>query len=244
MTPALRTILLGGWTPLALGSSLLAWWDAERPDLITAPGGAMSIWRDIVGGYDVTQAVGASKPVYSATSFNGRPGVSFDGIDDELTGAFPASFPTGAIPNEIWGVTSQDALAADVSSRVVAACGAGSFQGRSLERTVVSGANRAFTRVGNGAANLTAIEGTVDFSGRHVCSAIIDGSNIFGEIDTVVSAATACTPLTSGLRVRLGASAANTASSYWSGTHSAILITSIITAMQRAQLYAYFNRRL
>ena len=50
-----------GWSPFALGSDLFACWDAERSDLITHVGGAVSSWKDIVGGYDVVQAVGAAQ---------------------------------------------------------------------------------------------------------------------------------------------------------------------------------------
>jgi hypothetical protein len=46
------------WTPLKLGTSLLAWWDAERTDLITQASGLVSSWKDAVGGYDAVQAAG------------------------------------------------------------------------------------------------------------------------------------------------------------------------------------------
>src|SRR5688500_3331977 len=68
-----------------LGASLLAWWTADRADLITLSGSQVTSWKDVVAGYDVVQGVGGSRPLWSATSFNGAPSLTFDAIDDELT---------------------------------------------------------------------------------------------------------------------------------------------------------------
>jgi hypothetical protein len=232
-----------GWTPAALGSDLLAWWDAERSDLITHVGGAVSSWRDIVGGYDAVQAVGAAKPTYSTTSFNGRPGVGYDGADDELTGPYPVSFPVGAGGGEIWGATDQQAPGADATVRAAASLGNGTAAGRALERTVTASVNRVNARIGDGTSKTTGVA-TVDFSGRHVIRSITDGTNIYSEIDGVRSTGTACVPTTTGARVRLGAGASAAAGSFWQGVHSTVLFTSLLTAPQAAQLYAYLNGRL
>lgn len=230
------------WTPADLGASLLAWWDAERPDLITRDGGGLvSSWRDVVGGYNAVQATGTKQPIWSATSFNGRPGVTFDGVDDELTLATaPVSFPAGATPCEMWGLADQQSLPASAVTRAIASYGStGGADSRSLCRTVTTGVNRAFTiATSNGANNL------VDFSGRHVERNIVTGTNVTCEVDGIAGPPTAVVPATVATRFRVGAQANPTAVTLWQGPISAVLITSILTAGQSTQLYAHLNGRL
>ncbi len=53
---------------------------------VTESSGAVSQWNDQSGaGRNFTQSTEANKPTYSATSFNGRPGITFDGSTDLLT---------------------------------------------------------------------------------------------------------------------------------------------------------------
>lgn len=231
------------WSPLDLGASLLAWWDAERADLITQSGGPVSSWRDIVGGYDAAQGTGANQPIYGAASFNSRPGVAFNGTTHELTvAAFPASFPINAAAGEIWVATDQQAPGTDALVRAAASLGNGTAAGRALERTVTASVNRCNARVGDGTSK-TAGVATVDFSGRHVVRLIADGTTIWSEIDGIKSAGVACVPTTTGSRVRLGAGASAAAGSWWQGIHSAVLVTSLLTAQQADQLRAWLAAR-
>lgn len=234
----------GDWTPASLGSSLLAWWDAEHADRITRSGGLVSSWTDVVGGYTLTQATEAAKPTYSATSFNGQAGITADGTDDELTGAFPGSFPTGATAGEIWVVTDQQSLGADSSNnRYAVAIGNANAAGRALYRGGNGITNRLTTIVGDGAGKTSQLT-TADFSGRHVIRSIADGTNIYAEVDGVRSVATACVPATTGSRVRVFANASSTAGSFYAGAHCAVLFTSLLSAPQATQMYTFLNRRL
>lgn len=63
-----------GWTPAQL-AGLIGWWMADVG--VTQAAGAVSAWADQSGaGHNVTQS-GAPKPVYNATSFNNKQGITF-----------------------------------------------------------------------------------------------------------------------------------------------------------------------
>lgn len=73
------------WTPAALGASLALWLDANDASTITLNGSTVSQWGDKSGnGRNAVQATAATQPVYSATSFNGKPTLTWDGIDDAM----------------------------------------------------------------------------------------------------------------------------------------------------------------
>lgn len=64
-------------------------------------GNAVSSWRDASGhGFHATQATGTKQPIYRAASagMNGKPVVSFDGVDDFLQ---TVAWPFIGQPNEI-----------------------------------------------------------------------------------------------------------------------------------------------
>lgn len=70
----------GGWTPLSLGSKLLAY--ASVVVSVTKTGADITQVNDLSGsGYHF---VAGGAPQYGATSFNGGPGATFDGVDDFL----------------------------------------------------------------------------------------------------------------------------------------------------------------
>ena len=72
------------WLPTNL-PNLAMWLDASDPSTLTLVSGAVSEWRDKSGNSrHVSQGVAANRPAYSATSFNGRPGLTFDGVNDGL----------------------------------------------------------------------------------------------------------------------------------------------------------------
>lgn len=83
--------LFGGprlWRPNALAGSLSLWLDAEDTSTITLNGSTVSQWADKSGnGRNAAQATAANQPAYSATVLNGKPGVTFDGVNDFLSGA-------------------------------------------------------------------------------------------------------------------------------------------------------------
>lgn len=235
----------GGWSPAALGSSLLAWWDAERSDLITQSGGLVSSWKDIVTGADAAQSSGSLKPAYSATGFNGRPVLNFDGTDDQLSIASPpATLPIGAAACELWVAVNQTALGSDVNNRFAFSYGANvSTDNRSIERVSTTSNNRANVRCGNGTSAFSSSQGTVDFSGLHIERAVIDGANIWVEIDGIASTPTACVPASTATRCRIGANSGSSPGNYWQGGINSALVTGLLSAANATLLYNYLNTR-
>lgn len=74
----------GLWTPERL-PSLALWLDASDASTFTLVSNAVSEWRDKSGNNrHVSQATAANRPAYSATSFNGRPGLTFNGTNSIL----------------------------------------------------------------------------------------------------------------------------------------------------------------
>lgn len=231
------------WTPQALGASLLGFWDAERADLITRPGGAVSSWKDAVAGYDLAQAVGGAQPSYNATGFNSRPVVTFDGVDDFLN-LESVPFPTGANAAEIWVLGDQTALAADTGDRTAFTYGgAGATTRVANYRRVVSGANRAAGAVGNGVTGIFPTNASIDFSGLHVARLVSDGANTRIDADGVAGGALAVVPSVAATRTRMGSSTTLTPGNFWQGGISAVLVTGPLSAAQSTALLGYLKQR-
>lgn len=244
-----RLILAGGsrWTPRNLGPSLLlGWWTADRSDLITRSGSQVTSWKDVVAGYDVVQAVSGARPLYSATSFNGAPGITFDGIDDELTlGSAP--FPSGSNGGEIWALVNQASLVADTGVKYIASYGTGGANNaRGLSRAVVTGVNRASAEAGNGSAVVSAVDASVDFSGRHVLRGVFSATAAAISVDGGSSTSAAVIPSTGTTRVRFGARTSTTPTNYFGGAMRDILfLAPNAPASQIAKLTTYLmNKRM
>ena len=78
------------WTPAQL-TNLRGWWDAALGITIAT---GVSQWDDQSGnGNNLLQAVGVSQPTVTASAINGRPGILFDGTNDNMTAAFTLSQP-------------------------------------------------------------------------------------------------------------------------------------------------------
>ncbi|RAK52132.1 hypothetical protein [Phenylobacterium deserti] len=231
------------WTPAALGSSLLAMWDAERSDLITQSGGAVSSWRDVVAGYEMAQTTPAARPTYSATSFNNRPGITFDGVQQFLeAGAIP--LPAGAAPCEVWALVDQTAPGSDATGRRIFSYGSGTNDTREIYRITPSGLNRLTAAIGNGATRVFPDSPIVDFSGRRIARMVITSTECRLEVDGTSAAAAAVVPATVVARARIGASAnAATAANFYQGGLSIALMTGALTTEQAAMLYAYLGAR-
>lgn len=233
--------------PTDLGASLFAFWDAERTDLITKDGSNLvSSWKDVVGGYDAVQAIGASKPLWSAIGFNGRPCVIPDGIDDEMTLApVPAGIPIGSSGCIMLALVDQTALPADATARAVAAYGGSSNSvNRYLARIVVSGQNRAQAQAGNGSVSVNANLLSADFSGRHLAAAVITGADVIAQMDGVSSTPSVTVPGTTSTRLRLFSLTSTSPGAFWGSPTSALLITSpTLTAGQLASITAWANAR-
>lgn len=240
-----------GFIPLDLGAPLLAWWDAERADLITHVAGAVSSWRDVKNGYDLTQPSGGGQPTYSATSFNGRPGITADGTSDsmELITGVSAWIPTGAAVSEDWYVFDQTRDDADAQAVSVLG-GWGDTTGNNTSRLtgrILSTVSRAQARTGTGASSSVSTNTSAAFNGRHVVRSIVSATTTTMEIDGVPNTPVAVVPGTAAVntRVRLFSNLASTPGGLAKGVLSTRLIFgTLLTAPQATQLYTYLNRRL
>lgn len=232
-----------GWTPISLGSSLIAWWTADRADLMTLSGSQVSSWRDVVAGYNAVQAVSGSRPVYSAGSFNGAPGVTFDGLDDclEIVPA-PAAFPSGSAGGEMWAVVDQAAQTpSDTSSRRPFSYGNLSATRRTLRRAVSGGVSRGGFGAGNGTTETLTLDMDVEFTGRHLMRGVATATGAAVAIDgEPLPAETAGVPATTLERMRLGANpASGSGSDFWLGQLRDIIITGPLTGDEVVALTAW-----
>lgn len=76
-------------------SSVVGWWDANVPSSVTLDGnGNVSDWADLSGnGNTLTQSTANNRPAYTANAINGRPALSFDGVNDLLKKTFTLNQP-------------------------------------------------------------------------------------------------------------------------------------------------------
>lgn len=234
----------GAATPITiLGASALAWWTADRADLITLSGSEVTSWKDVVAAYDAAQGTSARRPLYSATSYNGAPGVTFDGTDDRLEMA-SQPFPSAANPCEIWVITEQQALAADTSERAVFGYGGGSAAtARRASRSVNTGTVRAMNRVGTGAGSGAIETTTPENLGRHVMRARIDATTYGISIDGNTEVTGSIVPATGSTRAVIGATDA--LGGFWQGVVRDVVVTGQLSAGQVTALLAWaLARRL
>jgi hypothetical protein len=230
------------WTPLDLGASLIAYWDAERGVTLNRSGALVNTWADAQGGLAPAQGVSGAKPQYDPIGFNGRPGVSFDGIDDYLNVASTGALPAGSDPCEIWALVDQKANL-DATTRRVIEYGAGSNSGRLLAKTGSSSANDFGAFCGSGAAVFSSQERTVNFLGRHVIRGLYTPTTVRAEIDGVAAGLANGVPATATTRTALGSSSTSTASAFFQGMISAVIITGPLTSDQAAKLAAFLKTR-
>lgn len=230
------------WTPADLGASLLAYWDAEQIATFSLSGSLVNSWADAKGGLTPAQAVSGAKPQYDPVGFNGRPGVSFDGIDDYLNIASTGALPAGADACEMWALVDQKANL-DAIGRRVCEYGNGFQTARFLGKVASSTANRFGAYAGNGSAALTSQETTPTFSGRHVVRGLFTSTSVQAEVDGVAAPSTAVVPATSQTRLAIGSGSAATASNFFQGTISAVVITGPLTSDQAAKLATFLKTR-
>jgi hypothetical protein len=130
-------------------------------------------------------------------------------------------------------VSDQQALVADANTRIPASYGSATTQGRQARRVVSGDANRSALTVGAGAASTTVNGPAVDYFGRQV-----------GHLAGIAGTTASIVPASTLSRFRLFASPVAAATLFWQGVHSAVLVTSLLSADQATQLFAYLNRRL
>lgn len=250
MRPGLVPILFGGgYSPVkALGSDLIAYWDAARPDTMTlSASNAVSSWRDIKAGYDATQGTGAAQPIWSPTSFNGYHGVAFDGTDDELTStdaALLATLPVGSSPSELWVLVSQDALPADTTvRRGFGYGGSNEATARIIARSVSGGVNRARCTIGHDGTATSVTANAVDLSSRHVIRWSIGAAAQTLFVDGVSVGTAAVTPASQADRLRIGSLPSSSPGFYWQGRFAVAMVTRQLDAFKAVGLLAYLMSR-
>lgn len=233
------------WSPWLLGSSLLAWWDADNDGLITQVAGAVSSWTDAVGGQALTQGTGSAQPTYSATSFNGRSGVTFDGSTDYLEKTTGLSWlPSGANPSEDWYLVDEVALASDTTSRDFGSWGTAANDSRRANGLGATTLWTARATTGTGAGTGSNTQSATNAFGRHVLRYAVTGTTQFVEVDGVSSTPTAMVPGTVVARLRMGSAASSAASAFGSFVIAARIITTTLTSTQADLLRAYLTRRV
>lgn len=249
-----RIILFGGsYNPKkALGSDLIAWWDADGRywgafgGMTDDGSGVISSWKDIKAGYDATAATTA-RPTFSASSFNGGPGVTFDGTANVMTSTTAgllSALPAAANPSDIWVLCSQDALVADTTARYAASYGNGNLVSRAIGRSVVTGVNRPRIQTGDGVASGVVSGAVVDLSSRHVLNLTVSATAQVGTVDGVTDpASSAIVPSTTASRFRIGSFAASAASLFHQGTIVAVLVTLPLSGGKRAALQSWLMAR-
>lgn len=233
-----------GYDPItALGDDLLAWWTADDAASLTLVGSAVSAWRDQKNGYEVTQGVSSARPVYSATSFGGSPGLTFDGIDDVLN-LESSPLPSGSTAFWIWCVCQQDSLVADTNVRVAVSVGGAAATVRRIQRGVVSGANRAQVVVGDGVSGQQTNETTIDLSSRHLLRADVGPTATELSIDASADVTLPVVPGTSTTRVNIGANTGTqTGGNFWEGLNRDVAVTNPLTTEQAAAFETYLLAR-
>ncbi len=220
----------------------LAWWNAGRNDLIAVETGVSS-FRDSYNAYDMVQAVALSQPLYSLTSFSGFPGLTADGLAQQLTLA-SQPFPSAAAVSTLRFVGDQVALAADATSRAGFSYGGVTINdSRTIGRNVVSAVNRGFGRTGSGASFTTVNGTTVDLIGRHFIRVLIGAAQTEVSVDLNTAVVGAVVPSTGTTRVRIFALTNTVVANFWSGQGRDWFVSGAETASQTLYADGFFNFR-
>ena len=235
----------GGWTPLNLGSKLGAWWDASAG--LSLSGSQVTGWADRKNGYTVSQGVSASRPTWSATSFNGYPSLTFDGVDDVLSVA-SHPFGTGATPYEIFGVVEQSSNpGVSTAQRCFISWGGSAGFGEQIRlfRNVSSGVNRLQGNVGTGpGAGIFPSELTQDFSFRHAVQLSMTSTQSRVTIDGIASSYSAAVPNILSGALTIGANASTVPGQLWQGKVRDIIVTlPTLTADEITKLQTFVMSR-
>jgi len=241
-----HALFAGGWTPLDLGASLLAWWTADRTDLISLSGSQVTAWADVKMGHTVTQAVSASRPMFSSSVFGGSPGVDFDGVDDALVMA-SHPFPLGASPCEIWAVAEQaDSVVpgggVNVVRKLLDYGPSGVYQN---SRGIIRGTSQNFSRaevwVGTSGSATFASLPAPSFFGRQMLRAEIGATSTRLTLDGVVGSDFAGVPATLGGPLVIGGR--TNMGNHWKGPQRDVLITGPLGAEDAARLTTFAAAR-
>lgn len=232
----------GGWSPYVLGDSLIAWWDSAFG--VTVSGAQVTSWTDRKAGLSVTQSTSSRRPTWTSTSFNGFPGLTWDGVDDVLN-LESCPFPVGSSASMVWCVAQQDAPNSDAGGRRAVSYGDVSASARYLRRFQSAGESRIAALAGDGAQAVSSGSPSLAVNSRHVFRGLFlaDGVRCFA--DGIASPLVAVVPATVATRFNIGASSSSAAGSeFWLGQIRDVIVTTDLNAPQTTLLQSYLaNRR-
>jgi hypothetical protein len=139
-----------GFSPLDI-AGLKGWYSADQG--VTHSSGAVSQWNDLSGNaHHLVQATGTAQPTYSATSFNAKPGITFDGTADFMS---KTSFALGATTDLTALIVLNIADVTTLSDRFLVYVGTG--QANDYDNT----ASAALVTINPSAGQCTAFAGSV-----------------------------------------------------------------------------------
>lgn len=228
-----------------LGDFLYELWDAERSDLITIATG-VSAWNGSKLGLSLVQGTGANQPTYSATSFAGAAGLTFDGTNDTLLYTLSGELPASAVPGEIWALVSQDVEVGTAGAKTIVSYGdTGNLGRRALIRNVVSSNKNVIQAiVGTGAANPVATSSD-GFNGRNFIRARVGPTNSQIALNNFrFSGGNIITPATTATRLRVGANSNSSADGFWTGQIALVAFTKLLYPTLAEQFSKYLLRRI
>lgn len=204
------------WTPNELSGSILAWWDAGAG--ITVTGAGVSSWVDRKKGYTLVQATDGARPAYSATGFNGSPGLTFDGTADYLS---MESQPFGSDDGnfEVWAVLQNDAAGATTGNKFAVTIGAPSASGNMVRNT---------NNVMRSTTGVAVAEATGPFASRHLARSIFKTGLASIQMDGGTAVTAVVDPAIGSTRTRVGSNISDTASAFWHGKIRDVIVTRLL----------------
>lgn len=231
-----------GFNPLSLGEALHDLWDVERPGTLSLSSSTVTEWRSVKQGLAAAQAVGASRPIWSAEGLNGRSCLMFDGADDELVVDGTGPFPVGDAPGEIWVLCGQEAGTADTASRYAFAYGGANYwTSRGVRRNVVGGlGNRAAALTGDGTNNVFAFA-PGDYGGPSVVRVEVGAGAARASLNGARGTATAVTPATGNTVTRIGA--ATPGNLFFHGAIAVVAVTAPLDEDRAGRMTAWLKQR-
>lgn len=229
-----------GWSAL---DHVLAWWDSSVG--ITKTGNAVTGWRDRKSDIEVLRAGADTSPTHQDTSFNGAPGVLFDGVANRLSiAALPGIIPIGANPVWAYFVVQQDSLPADAATRhMLSYGGSGAAVARYFRRVVTGGSNRAQATVGSGGASTSVSYVSGLFEGRQLAIMKVGATATSVSLNGAAPASSAVVPATGGTNGLVIGANHTSAGFFFKGIIRDIVLTAPLSAENEANLQAFLMAR-
>lgn len=217
------------------------WWSADRADLLTLVGSAVSGIAGIYAGASLTQGLGSSRPAYGATSFNGMPGITFDGSDDVLEGVV-SGLPVGASPGGLFSVAENKRLVGNTAAYLLFGYGVGNTR-RMLGRVVAGGANVLTVNTDNAGGAVAVQTTTPAWDGRAALKGMIGATTASVAIDGNTPVSSAVVSGTINTRVRLGSNVNTSPSGYAEAQVRDAILTGAVTTDQEVFITNYTKSR-